>query len=310
MAKQGERYDPKTKTGWKFENGQSNYYVKGKKLSQIEIVKRGLAQGGENIKGFASDVFAPLTSGAQTLKAKMTRDPRSSIGDNVWTHNKKLLALQAQLDKDPKVIANQQALAASQSPAEFFGTNQYGDRNAQITNEIQASNSSPIGKLTIGVDGEIDPQLRQALGMETGQMMDGQNFVPTTYEPGSVNQAYANTSSARESTLGDALTTDQIESNIEQGSGGGETATGGGNKIEGETNIVEPTEKAPETKKQRWAGNEKDGYTIPKPTSIQKDLLKAGFTEDSLARLMINHEKNYGKRGNPIKAIKKLLVKK
>ena len=200
MAKQGERYDPKTKTGWKFENGQSNYYVKGKKLSQIEIVKRGLAQGGENIKGFASDVFSPLTSGAQTLKAKMTRDPRSSIGDNVWTHNKKLLALQAQLDKDPKVIANQQALAASQSPAEFFGTNQYGDRNTQITNEIQASNSSRLGELKIGIDGEIDPALQRALGLETGQMMDGQNFVPTTYEPGSVNQAYANTSSATEPT--------------------------------------------------------------------------------------------------------------
>ena len=197
---QGQRYDPKTKTGWKFENGRSNYYVKGKKLSQLEIVKRGLAEGGENIKDFATEVFAPITSGAQTLRDKMTRDPRSPVGDNVWTHNKKLLALQAQLDKDPQVIANQQALAISKSPSEFFGTNQYGDRNAQITNEIQASNSSPIGKLTIGVDGEIDPQLRRALGMETGQITDGDlsTFRPTTYEPGGANQVYAKTSSAKE----------------------------------------------------------------------------------------------------------------
>jgi len=146
-----------------------------------------------------------------------------------------------------------------------------------------------------GFDGKIGHNL-QGLSI---------NFDYNNAVPGAVSnkQAY----SATESIKGDALSTDEIASNIEQGSGGG---TGGGNKTEVETNIVESTKKAPETKKQRWSGNEKDGYTIPKPTSIQKDLLKAGFTEDSLARLMINHEKNYGKRGNPIKAIKKLLVKK
>ena len=30
MAKQGERYNPKTKTGWKYENGKTVYYKKGK----------------------------------------------------------------------------------------------------------------------------------------------------------------------------------------------------------------------------------------------------------------------------------------
>ena len=33
MAKQGERYNPKTKTGWKFENGRTVYYKKGKILN-------------------------------------------------------------------------------------------------------------------------------------------------------------------------------------------------------------------------------------------------------------------------------------
>ena len=170
-----------------------------------------------------------------------------------------------------------------------------------IVGDLGPSALSPqdsfLGNLE-GFDGKIGHNL-QGLSI---------NFDYNNAVPGAVSnkQAY----SARESTLGDALTTEQIQSNIEEGSGGGDTAVGKVNSQETNVEPGETTEKAPETKKQRWSGNEKDGYTIPKPTSIQKDLLKAGFTEDSLARLMINHEKNYGKRGNPIKAIKKLLVKK
>jgi|GEM_PF-6947525 len=310
MAKQGERYDPKTKTGWKFENGQSNYYVKGKKLSQLEIVKRGLAQGGENILDTTKKLFTPVVNTTQNIKARMTRDPRSPVGDNVWTHNKKLLALQKELDKDPQVIANQQALAASQSPAEFFGTNQYGDRNTQITNEIQASNSSRLGELKIGIDGQIDPAIQRALGLETGQMIDGQNFVPTTYEPGSATQAYANTSSAKESILGDAKDAGQIEDAVTEGSGEGASATGGGDKKEGDKKIDESSDKAPETK-QRYnpnAGHKNyDEESTAKGTaalSIQKKLLDAGFKQSDLNALAKN------KRQSPIKALSNLFIKK
>ena len=57
----------------------------------------------------------------------------------------------------------------------------------------QTSNSTRLGKLTIGLDGEIDPAWQRALGMEVGQTVNGQNFVPTTYDKGGANQAYANT---------------------------------------------------------------------------------------------------------------------
>ena len=86
---QGQRWDPKTKTGWKFENGKSNYYVNGKKLNTLSILRK---QAGE--------VFAPLTSGAKTIRDKMTRDSRSPIGDSVFEHNKKLLAIKKEVDKN------------------------------------------------------------------------------------------------------------------------------------------------------------------------------------------------------------------
>ena len=165
-----------------------------------------------------------------------------------------------------------------------------GDTRYNITPEGYA-------QMNAGFDGKIGHNL-QGLSI---------NFDYNNAIPGAISnkQAY----SARESTLGDAKDFNEIDTAVTEGSGEGASATGGGKKQESDTTIVEPTEKAPETKKQKWAGNEKDGYTIPKPTSIQKDLLKVGFTEDSLARLMIDHEKNYGKRGNPIKAIKKLIKK-
>jgi len=300
MAKQGERYDPKTKTGWKFENGQSNYYVKGKKLSQIEIVKRGLAQGGENIKGFASDVFSPLTSGAQTLKAKMTRDPRSSMGDNVWTHNKKLLALQAQLDKDPQVIANQQALAASQSPAEFFGTNQYGDQSAQFNDP-----SSPLYK-DGGTEVAKVSQNGQILSLNgSPELMELGNNVNKLLVNGNVSQA-----SATEPIKGDALTTEEITNNIEEGSGGGDTAVGKVNSQETNVEPGETTDKEPKTK-QRYnpnAGHKNyDVESTAKGTaalSIQKKLLDAGFKQSDLNALAKN------KRQSPIKALSNLFIPK
>tara|TARA_R100001463_G_scaffold136433_1_gene201774 strand:+ start:41 stop:949 length:909 start_codon:yes stop_codon:yes gene_type:complete len=300
MAKQGERYDPKTKTGWKFENGTSNYYVKGKKLSQLEIVKRGLAQGGENVLDTTKKLFTPVVNTTQNIKARMTRDPRSPVGDNVLTHNKKLLALQAQLDKDPKVIANQQALAASQSPAEFFGTNQYGDQSAQFNDP-----SSPLYK-----DGGTElakvSNSGQLLSLNASpELMEGVDNINRLIIGNNVSQA-----SARESILGDALTTDQIENNIEQGSGGGEIGTGDGNKKEGDEKIDSSIKKEPETK-QRYnpnAGHENyDVASTAKGTaalSIQKKLLDAGFKQSDLNALAKN------KRQSPIKALSKLFVKK
>ena len=48
MAKQGERYNPKTKTGWKYENGKTVYYKKGRLT--LEIPKRNRARGGAKRK--------------------------------------------------------------------------------------------------------------------------------------------------------------------------------------------------------------------------------------------------------------------
>ena len=153
---QGERYDSRTGTGWKFENGRSNYYLKGKKLDTLSIVKRGLLEGGKKITSAGRSLFEPLSiasaSAAKNLKDRMTRDPRSEIGDSVFDHNKKLLAIQKELDKNPNVIANQQALQISKSPAEYFGVNQYGAKPEPTPQEQakQAWSMENLSKIGFG----------------------------------------------------------------------------------------------------------------------------------------------------------------
>ena len=125
-----ERYDAKTQTGWKFEKGRSFYYLKGRKLSTAEVLRRGI---GDTVKEF----FTPITSGAATLRDKLRIDPRSETGESVFNYNqrtaKEKLALQKTLDKNPNVIANQ-ADASKLSPSQYFGTGNFGDKDAQAAN--------------------------------------------------------------------------------------------------------------------------------------------------------------------------------
>ena len=130
MAEQGERYDAKTKTGWKFEKGRSNYYLKGRKLSTREVVTRGLGN-------FTRDFFEPITAGAVNLKDKLRIHPKSVTGESVFDYNRRIakeqLALKKKLDKNPNVVANRTA-ASTLSPSQYFGTGNFGDKAMQTAN--------------------------------------------------------------------------------------------------------------------------------------------------------------------------------
>jgi hypothetical protein len=92
MAKQGERYNPKTKTGWKWEKGRSVYYKKGKKL---------------NTRQHIGEALAPLVSGAKTIRDKLRIHPDSETGETVFRHNKKLDEAQDNYDDSADVAAYQ-----------------------------------------------------------------------------------------------------------------------------------------------------------------------------------------------------------
>ncbi len=131
-----ERYNAKTKTGWKFEKGKSFYYLKGKKLSTKEVVARGLSP----LTNFAKKVVEPLTEGAKNIAAGNTtwrRHPDSKTGESYLEYNtrkaKEQLAIQKKLDKNPNVIANQTA-ASTLSPSQYFGTGNFGDKATQTAN--------------------------------------------------------------------------------------------------------------------------------------------------------------------------------
>ena len=86
MAKQGERYNPKTKTGWKFENGRTVYYKKGKILNNRQ-----------QLLSLGKQIFDPLISGAQTIRDKLRISRLSETGESVFEYNKK------QPERDSKI---------------------------------------------------------------------------------------------------------------------------------------------------------------------------------------------------------------
>ena len=136
MAKQGQRYDEKTKTGWKFENGRSNYYVKGKKLSTKQVISRGL----KPLTDTARKIVEPLTIGAKNIASgnvSWRRHPNSTTGESVLAYNtriaKEQLKIQTDLDKNPNVIKNETD-RKNLSASEFFGTGEFGDKDTQIAN--------------------------------------------------------------------------------------------------------------------------------------------------------------------------------
>ena len=133
---QGERYDAKTKTGWKFENGRSNYYLNGKKLSQSQIIRRGLKPLTDTI----GKVFEPITSGAKNIatgNVTFLRHPDSPTGESRQAYNarieKEKLAIQKKFNNNPNVKANQTA-ASTLNPNQYFGVGKYGDKTTQFQN--------------------------------------------------------------------------------------------------------------------------------------------------------------------------------
>ena len=92
MAKQGERYNPKTKTGWKFENGRTVYYKKGKILNNRQ-----------QLLSLGKDIVAPLVSGAQTIRDKLRIAPLSETGESVFEYNKRIDKAQDEYDDSAEV---------------------------------------------------------------------------------------------------------------------------------------------------------------------------------------------------------------
>ena len=93
MAKQGERYNPKTKTGWKYENGKTVYYKKGKILNNRQ-----------QLLSLGKDIVAPLVSGAQTIKDKLRISPLSETGETVFEYKDRTGAYKREqfLDVQPR----------------------------------------------------------------------------------------------------------------------------------------------------------------------------------------------------------------
>ena len=92
MAKQGERYNPKTKTGWKFENGRTVYYKKGKILNNRQ-----------QLLNLGKQITAPLVSGAQTIRDKLRIAPLSETGESVFEYNKRIDKAQDEYDDSAEV---------------------------------------------------------------------------------------------------------------------------------------------------------------------------------------------------------------
>jgi len=96
MAKQGQRYNPKTKTGWKWENGITVYYKKGKKLSNTR-----------QLFSLGKEIFDPLWSGAKTIRDKLRISPKSETGESVFEYNKRIDKAQDEFDDSEDVAAYQ-----------------------------------------------------------------------------------------------------------------------------------------------------------------------------------------------------------
>ena len=75
MAKQGERYNPKTRTGWKYENGKAVYYKKGKILNNRQ-----------QLLSLGKDIAAPLVSGAQVIRDRLKISPLSETGETAFEY--------------------------------------------------------------------------------------------------------------------------------------------------------------------------------------------------------------------------------
>ena len=92
MSKLGVRYNPKTKTGWKYENGKTVYYKKGKILNNRQ-----------QLLSLGKDIVAPLVSGAQTIRDKLRISPLSETGESVFEYNKRIDKAQDEYDDSAEV---------------------------------------------------------------------------------------------------------------------------------------------------------------------------------------------------------------
>ena len=213
MAKQGQRYDEQTQTGWKFENGKSYYYLNGKKLSQDQIIARGL----EPVTNFVKSVFEPITEGAKNIKkgnVTFLRHPNSPSGESRQQYNtriaKEQLAIQKKLEVNPEVLKNE-AAKKNMSANEYFGVGKYGDRTVadanvrKIDNQaISAQHKLKISKLgpwsVEGLNAQFGTGSR--FSMDGGQIQAGQpgflnkngdqNVVVEDNTPASSNQSTSN----------------------------------------------------------------------------------------------------------------------
>ena len=178
MAKQGQRYDEKTQTGWKFENGRSNYYVKGKKLSTKQVISRGLKPAADFAKNVASSVFAPITDGAKNIaqgNVTFLRHPKSTTGESRQQYNtriaKEQLAIQKKLDENPEVLKNE-AAKKNMSSDEFFGVGNYGDETVANANVRKFDNKAISAQHRLRIS-KLDPWSVAGLEAKFG---DGSKF--------------------------------------------------------------------------------------------------------------------------------------
>ena len=92
-----KQYDPKTKTGWKYENGVSVYYKKGKKLNNRQ-----------QLLSLGEEIVAPLVSGAKTIRDKLRISPSSETGESVFEYKKRTGAYEREQfpDVQPRTWSN------------------------------------------------------------------------------------------------------------------------------------------------------------------------------------------------------------
>jgi len=143
MAKQGERYNPKTKTGWKYENGKTVYYKKGKILNNRQ-----------QLLSLGKDIVAPLVSGAQVIRDRLKISPLSETGETAFEYKDRTGAYKKEqfLDVQPRTWSDP-----------------YGEKSTKPSSIEKIENIPPEKKInyvqtpspTWGVEQKSKPNLAQ-----------------------------------------------------------------------------------------------------------------------------------------------------
>jgi len=155
MAKQGERYNPKTKTGWKFENGRTVYYKKGKILNNRQ-----------QLLSLGKEIVAPLVSGAGAIRDKLRISPLSETGESVFEYKtrtgaykkEQLPDVQPRTWSDPYGAKSTEPSSIKNIPSEKPGNENKTSDKTSFKNQVAGDKSDRMDGSTMNVTDLIKPK--------------------------------------------------------------------------------------------------------------------------------------------------------